>query len=443
VQALAGDLDWQLDFQAQAATQAEADLGSLVEWGKKPARYQVHPWYPRLVWLLPGLFFLALAGWIVPDFPGLREVIGAYRLPGSLPLLLFLGNLALAAANLRHTNLEQQQLGRRSRVLQTYASLLQAIEDSPWESDWWQTRRARLRDQQGQRASEAIGELADLTYFFDQRLNAIAGILLNGMLLWDFRYLIKLERWRETHREGLSVWFETLAEVDALNSLARLAHNRPELSWPQMGEGAFRLQAEDLGHLLLPPEGRVDNAVSISQPGEFLIITGANMAGKSTFLRTMGVNLILAQIGAPVCAKAYELVPIEMITSVRATDSLTDHESYFYAELKRLKRVIDKLKEGQPVFIIVDEMLRGTNSRDKQEGSRRFIEQLIHLQGVGLVATHDLSLGTLAEAYPGQARNYRFEVDIKDDELFFDYRLREGISQNLNATFLMQKMGIM
>ena len=203
------------------------------------------------------------------------------------------------------------------------------------------------------------------------------------------------------------------------------------------------MDAIELGHPLLDPSTRIDNDMNLAKPGEFLIITGANMAGKSTFLRTVGVNLILAMNGAVTCAKSFKFAPIEMLTSVRATDSLQDHESYFYAELKRLKMLIDKLKEGKPIFIIVDEMLRGTNSRDKQEGSRQFIMQLMELKGVGMIATHDLSLGTLQDEFPDYAKNKRFEVDITDGHLSFDYKLRDGISQNLNATFLMKKMGIM
>jgi DNA mismatch repair ATPase MutS len=167
------------------------------------------------------------------------------------------------------------------------------------------------------------------------------------------------------------------------------------------------------------------------------------MAGKSTFLRTVGTNLVLAMLGAPVCAKSFTFSPLKLHTSVRATDSLQDHESYFYAELVRLKAIVDRLKDGERLFVILDEMLRGTNSRDKQTGSRGFIEQLIQLKGMGLVATHDLSLGTLMDEHPTKVRNMRFEVDIHEDQLDFDYKLKPGISQNLNATFLMRKMGIM
>ncbi|MEM6804719.1 MAG: hypothetical protein AAF696_25200, partial [Bacteroidota bacterium] len=273
--------------------------------------------------------------------------------------------------------------------------------------------------------------------------NAFAGILLNGTVLWDIKYMIRLEKWREAHREELSLWFEVIGKWDALLSWARFSYNHPDFVLPEILEGDFKMEAEGLGHPLLDPKTRVDNDMTLAKPGEFLIITGANMAGKSTFLRTVGVNLILAMNGAVTCAQNLRCSPIEMLTSVRATDSLQDHESYFYAELKRLKILIDKLREGKPIFIIVDEMLRGTNSRDKQEGSRQFIKQLIELKGVGMIATHDLSLGSLQDEFPDFARNKRFEVDITDEQLSFDYKLRDGISQNLNATFLMKQMGIM
>jgi DNA mismatch repair ATPase MutS len=166
------------------------------------------------------------------------------------------------------------------------------------------------------------------------------------------------------------------------------------------------------------------------------------MAGKSTFLRTVGVNMILALCGSSVCANKFKISPIELHTSIRTSDSVQKNESYFYAELKRLKVIIDRMKNGEKLFVIIDEMLRGTNSKDKHYGSQALIEQLIRLNGSGLLATHDIALGELAEKYPDNVRNFRFEVEIKNNELVFDYKLKNGISQNLNATFLMKKMGI-
>jgi DNA mismatch repair ATPase MutS len=291
-------------------------------------------------------------------------------------------------------------------------------------------------------SSEIIRHLGELAGLLDQRLNILVGLFLNGMILWDIKYLLRLEKWKRQYAEYLLPWLDMMGEWDALQSLGRYAFNYPEHVYPQVKEGEFHLIAKELGHPLLKPGVRVCNDMALHKTGEFLIITGANMAGKSTFLRTVGSNLILASCGAPVCAQSYSFVPIPLITSIRAHDSLEDNESYFYAELKQLKKVIDQLDQG-PAFVIVDEMLRGTNSRDKQTGSRKFIEQLIRKKGVGMIATHDLALGTLADDYPDYAFNKRFEVDITDDQLTFDYKLRDGISQNLNATFLMEQMGIM
>lgn len=166
------------------------------------------------------------------------------------------------------------------------------------------------------------------------------------------------------------------------------------------------------------------------------------MAGKSTYLRTIGVNYLLACMGTPIFAKTMTIYPARLITSLRTTDSLTDNESYFFAELKRLKLIIDKLNAGEELFIILDEILKGTNSKDKQKGSIALIEQFMALNANGIIATHDLLLGALAESYPNNIRNFRFEADITNNELTFSYRLREGIAQNMNACFLMKKMGI-
>ena len=192
----------------------------------------------------------------------------------------------------------------------------------------------------------------------------------------------------------------------------------------------------------MPPAQCVKNDALIPSRPYFLIITGANMAGKSTYLRTIGTNYLLACIGAPACCDALTLYPARLVTSLRTSDSLSDNESYFFAELKRLKRIIDMLNNGKELFIILDEILKGTNSTDKQKGSFDLIRQFMHLDTNGIIATHDLLLSRLAEQFPGNIRNYCFEADIKDNELTFSYRLREGTAQNMNACFLMKKMGI-
>ena len=197
-----------------------------------------------------------------------------------------------------------------------------------------------------------------------------------------------------------------------------------------------------MGHPLMPVAQCVRNNASIPYQPYFIIITGANMAGKSTYLRTIGCNYVLACIGAPVCCESLKIYPAQLMTSLRTSDSLSNNESYFFAELKRLKQIIDRLNKKEEMFIILDEILKGTNSKDKQKGSFSLIKQLISLKANGIIATHDLVLGELAEYFPHEIKNYCFEADIQENELTFSYKLKEGIAQNMNACFLMGKMGL-
>lgn len=444
VQELATKPEWQLQFQARGNnTDKQKDHPeSLLTWMKDPYLYRDNPTVTRILLFMPILFVISLLGWIVTTIPFVNEALGGAYIPGWVPIGIFLANLGISGLHMGRISQQQNLFAKKSSLLKTYAGLLREIEQLDATSPWLTARKNRIK-RDGELASNSIERLGELLYRLDQRLNIAAALVLNGIWLWDIRYMKRLEEWKHQFRDHLPDWLEVIADMDAMNSVARMAVGRPDLMYPEIGTGDFHFKGTGLGHLLLNPDSRVDNDVSWNKSGEFLIVTGANMAGKSTFLRTVGTNLILGQMGSPVCAKTLSLVPIPMMTSIRATDSLTDHESYFYAELKRLKIVIDRLREEAPVFIIVDEMLRGTNSRDKQEGSRRFIEQLIGMRGVGMIATHDLSLGTLADDYPDFARNKRFEVSIEGESLSFDYKLMDGISQNLNATFLMQQMGIM
>ena len=237
-------------------------------------------------------------------------------------------------------------------------------------------------------------------------------------------------------------WLEAIGEMDAYCSLATFAYNHPGYVFPEIASKPFCMEAEALGHPLMDRDKCVRNDIQIAKRPFFVIITGANMAGKSTYLRTIGVSYLLACIGAPVWAEKMKLYPAQLITSLRTTDSLTENESYFFAELKRLKLIIDKLNSGEELFIILDEILKGTNSMDKQKGSFALIKQFMTLQANGIIATHDLLLGSLIDLFPEDIHNYCFEADITNNELTFSYKLRDGVAQNMNACFLMKKMGI-
>lgn len=433
--------DWSQEFQVAGKGNWESseDIQAILQWMQGEKALANISSYRLLLWVMPLLFVISFAVYLL-RFTSIGG--GIFLLvPPSTPLLVFIINLMIIGRHLRLTQKEHIQMGQKSDLLKKYQRLLEQVEKAPFTSDLLKTQQQKLFTANGQ-ASQAIEKLASLSYYFDQRLNMIMGVILNGTLLWDLQCLIRLDRWREANKHELPSWLDSMASWDSLNSYGRMAFNHPDYVLPVLSERNMVLQATDLGHALIPSASRVTNEVAMEE-GRLLLITGANMAGKSTFLRTMGTNLILAMNGATVCASHFEFTPQTMISSIRATDSLEDHESYFYAELKQLKKIIDLLQQTSSVFVIVDEMLRGTNSKDKQTGSRKFIEQLISYGASGLVATHDLSLGTLEKAYPKKVTNKRFEVDIQENELSFDYKLRNGISQNLNATFLMQKMGIM
>ena len=285
-----------------------------------------------------------------------------------------------------------------------------------------------------------LKKLDRLMNFLDSRLNLLVGVILNTLFLLDFHVILAMEKWKKTYSSNLADLFRTHAEFDRLVSKSYFVLNNPGFTWPEISEEP--LIAMDLGHPLIQKDNRVCNDIHITPDEKVLIITGANMAGKSTFLRTIGVNLILAATGLKVCASKMKFKPEKIITGMRTTDSLAESESYFFAELKRLQRIVAGLENGESYFVLLDEILKGTNSTDKHTGSEALIKKLVHKKATILVATHDLKLGELEKSFPGSVRNYHFESLIEHDELKFDYKLRKGIAVNMNATFLMRKMGI-
>lgn len=330
--------------------------------------------------------------------------------------------------------------GRKSELLAKYMQLLQFIEEKEFKSVFLR----ELQDKAGKpvSASKIFQQLKSLVEQFEYRQNILVGFLLNSLFLWDIWCVYRLWDWHNRHHQKLTNWLEVIAETDALISLANFASNHPDFTYPKIHEGGFTFQAEKMGHPLLHKNKRVCNDFEINGWAKVMIITGANMAGKSTFLRTVGVNLILARTGAPVCAVQMIFTPIEIYTNMRTTDSLLKDESYFFAELKRIKGVLDWLQKGERIFVILDEMLKGTNSVDKLNGSKELVRKLLELKAVSLIATHDLKLSEMEDEYPQQVFNKCFEIRIENDDLVFDYKLSDGVTKTMNATFLMKKMGI-
>ncbi len=353
--------------------------------------------------------------------------------------LFFIG-LGLAAGKLKKINRVHGEVASLGNYLQRYSRLIKHVEQTDMQSVYLLKIKDKLKAD-GQTASEVMTQLAGHIKLFDQRLNMLLGVLLNGFLLWDLIICLRLQRWYNRYGDKLIQWLDALDEMEALNSLATFTFNNPNYVYPQLSSTVV-FSAGDLGHPLIPASERINNDFSFAEQQHICVVTGANMAGKSTFLRTVGVALVLAGNGCVVAASGFVYKPLTFITNMRAIDNLLKHESYFFAELSRLQMILERLKEKGELFFILDEILKGTNSLDKYQGSMALIQQLLKYNGCGLVATHDLELGQLEKQTDGQVFNNCFEVSFHNDGLQFDYKLRTGVTQSHNATYLMEKMGL-
>jgi hypothetical protein len=406
-----------------------SDGEKIQAWSQSPAQYLHAGWVKAFIWGVPVinslLLITSLAGWTSFSWLGLS--FGIF--------------LVLSFGIIKRATYIQETYGKQLKSLNGYARLIALAKAENWKSAGMQELMERF-NLNGQSPIQALQQLSKELDRLDLRNNQFLYVLLEGSIFFQLQEIVRIERWKARYGQHISKWLETVGELDALCSLGTFAYNHPQYTYPELTEKPFCFLATQMGHPLMPASQCVKNDATIPSRPFFLIITGANMAGKSTYLRTIGVNYLLACIGAPVCSEKLKLHPNQLITSLRTSDSLSDNESYFFAELKRLKRIIDLLNQGQQLFIILDEILKGTNSMDKQKGSFDLIRQFMQLKANGIIATHDLLLGSLIKQFPEEIRNYCFEADIKENELTFSYKLREGVAQNMNACFLMKKMGI-
>ena len=406
-----------------------SDAEKIQAWSQSPAQYLHAGWVKAFIWGVPVinslLLITSLIGWT--SFSCLGLSFGIF--------------LVLSFGIIKRATYIQETYGKKLKSLNGYARLIALAKAEDWKSAGMLELMERF-NLNGQSPVQALQQLSKELDRLDLRNNQFLYVLLEGSIFFQLQEIVRIERWKVRYGQYISEWLETVGELDALCSLGTFAYNHPQYTYPELTEKPFCFLATQMGHPLMPVSQCVKNDATIPSRPFFLIITGANMAGKSTYLRTIGVNYLLACVGAPVCCERLKLHPNQLITSLRTSDSLSDNESYFFAELKRLKRIIDLLNQGQQLFIILDEILKGTNSMDKQKGSFDLIRQFMQLKANGIIATHDLLLGSLIKQFPEKIRNYCFEADIKDNELTFSYKLREGVAQNMNACFLMKKMGI-
>jgi hypothetical protein len=374
---------------------------------------------------------------------------------GAAVLLALAGHALVLTQTSAKAKDASEQTFEISTALKAYRALFRQAEQLKGKTIRLRAIHQALTSEK-QSASGAIGQLGRLTEGLNFRRNPYFFLLFGVVTLWDIHYLFRLERWRQTYGPSLSHWFDALGELEALNSLAGFSYAHPSYATPDIVDDEFVLEMTAAAHPLLAQNNSVANSLIMRGAGKTILITGSNMSGKSTFLRTVGTNVVLALAGAVVRADRFWCSPVQVFTSMRTQDSLEESTSSFYAELKRLQTLIrltnpdkskialskDRLPQAVlPVLYFLDEILKGTNSADRHRGAEALIRQLHHTTASGFVSTHDLELGQLTDA-DGFVRNYHFQSDLVNSELVFDYKLRDGICKSFNASQLMRAIGI-
>jgi len=431
---IAGKNDWKLDIQAHllfSLKQNREQIQKLVEYLKVPIE-------------IKGEKALAIYSKISP-YLVLALIVGSiFYLPlRYVTPIVVLANIRLVMAKAKVVQKADLIAGKIGTTLHHFVLAFKSIENEDWQSPYLKNLSQQIKNENGESISGKIEELAQLINKLNYRLNMVMMFILNALFIWDIRQLIAIENWKRNNLLHIEVAFDVVAEFEAVMSLASLKVNYPDWSFPEIIDGeSYTLSAKNLAHPLISADKRIPNDYDLNDTFKIDIITGSNMAGKSTFLRTIGINTVLALCGAPVCADKMQVSVITIITYMRIKDSLNESTSTFKAELDRLQMLLKAVETEPKVFFLIDEMLRGTNSVDKYRGSKAVIEQLIRKKGVGMVATHDLQIAELEKDHPDYVRNFYFDIQVIAGEMIFDYKIKDGECKTFNASLLLKQIGI-
>ena len=427
---LCAEPEWCQHFRAAGALHPTQALDAVIlkSGPTESPFFSKHSTVRLILWIANTI---VIVSWAVTSFT---------PLPFSISLVLSLLQLSALALYIKKINAYHQRLNLFLKTISNYLPLVRLIHDQSFRSPYLQKIRHSLFTPESN-SLQALTQLHRIQNSLDQRGNIVIAFILNGLYLKDFHTLLRLDHWRKKYGPDIETWTDVLSEADALISMANYRFNHPAYCLPVICQDRL-LDTEEIGHPLLKSERNVTNDFSICSLHQIAIVTGANMAGKSTFLRTIGVNLILAQSGNVVCSRYFAFQPMTLFTSMRTTDSLSKDTSYFHAELLRLQQLVNIAQQEDKVFIILDEMLKGTNSVDKLNGSLAFLKRILSYPISGLVATHDLALGELADDFPEHFFNVCFEIVHSGSQITYDYKLHPGISSNMNASILLKQMGL-
>ncbi|PBI87152.1 DNA mismatch repair protein MutS [Flavobacterium sp. ACN2] len=429
VNELKSKIDWRQEFQAL----------SIISEDSKQSYEAIKHWtsftnnsLPKVLVALSFILPITFFGFLTAYFITSKTIILSYL------TYVFIANLIVLGRAVKRIQSEIAKADNVDKIIKQYSLLIEKIERESFQSK----KLIRLQEQlnfKNAKASQHLKQLSELFSRMDTINNFVTATLFNGTFLFNLHVLRALLKWKEDYASEMNHWISIIGEIEALNSLANLAYNNDDFVFPEINS-EYKIEFKNLSHPLLNPATRVGNDTQFF-PQSFVILTGSNMSGKSTFLRSLGINMVLGGIGSVVCASEAKIHPLPVLVSMRLSDSLSDSESYFFAEIKRLKQIMDAL-ENQPAFVLLDEILRGTNSDDKRNGTIEVVKKIISKKAIGAIATHDIEVCLTTNEYPEILTNQCFEVEIQNNDLHFDYKLRNGICKNKSATFLMQKMGV-
>ncbi|MFI5179043.1 MAG: DNA mismatch repair protein MutS, partial [Vicinamibacterales bacterium] len=427
-----------LGEDARTGVHAEA----LAAWGEQPPRLDARE-VPAWAWALSGAGAIAAVGLVI----WLAASLGVLQLdarPLAALRIYVVALFAICGAVVWHfqarTAAILADLGRAVHDLGLLAGVLGRLEAERFTTARLVLLRAEL-DVEGQPPSRRIARLNALMDLVDSRENIIVR-LIGPLLLWDLHLVYAIERWRRTSGSAVRRWLAAVGEMEALSSLAGYRYEHPDDVYPDLTAGPPCFDAEGLGHPLLAEAVTVRNDLRLAGELRVLVVSGSNMSGKSTLLRTVGVNAALAQAGAPVRARRLRMSPLEIGASIRIEDSLQTGVSRFYAEITRLGLIVRRAGEAPPLLFLIDEFLQGTNSHDRRIGAEAIVRGLVERGAIGLVTTHDLALAQVADALGARGANVHFEDVVEDGRMRFDYRMRPGVVQHSNALALMRSVGL-
>ena len=406
----------------------KANFTPLMSWLKEPAIVRSNKWLIFASYAFPSISITLLISIIW------------FGVPIGFVLLVFLAAGILLKTVFKYSLLISEQTNNGVSTLATISQLIKEIEGKEFSSDILNEIKEDLF-RENISASIKINKLARILDFLNSRANMLYASI-NFLFLLDIHLISSAEKWKLQNEQNVKKWVDGVSEFEVLASLARFAHANPNFIQPIIEEEDYQFKTTNMSHPLIKPHERVGNDFEAGSKGEVMIITGSNMSGKSTFLRTIGVNVVLALAGAHVAADKMNLSKMLIFTSMRTQDNLEEHISSFYAELKRIEQLLALVKESAtPVLFMLDEILKGTNSHDRHKGGVAIVKQLHNTNSFGFVSTHDIELGQQAESM-GFCKNYSFNSSIVENKILFDYKMTKGVCKSFNASAMMKNIGI-